>query len=189
MDKLNRVDKLKEKAEISYEEAKYALENNNWDILEAMVYLEDIGKIKRPEISEYYTNDYSSGYEKTSNGYAVESENYKTNEDSYEKKDFQGIFEAVCKVIDTGNNIFLEVSRRNIILIKLPITVIILLLFFAFWFIIPLMIIGLFFEVRFSISSKRFNSNKIDKINKIFREMSLGVEEIVDKIRKGLKNG
>ncbi|MGM9974626.1 MAG: ubiquitin, partial [Clostridiaceae bacterium] len=40
MDKINLVDKLRTKANISYEEAKVALENNNWDILDAMVYLE-----------------------------------------------------------------------------------------------------------------------------------------------------
>ena len=66
---------------------------------------------------------------------------------------------------------------------------IILLLIFAFWFIIPLMIIGLFFEIEFSISSKRFSSDKIDRINKIFKELSIGAQDIVDKIKKGINNG
>ncbi|MDU4889227.1 MAG: ubiquitin [Clostridium sp.] len=189
MDKLNLVDKLKENADISYEEAKFALENNNWDILEAMIYLENIGKVKKPEVSEFYTNTYKGTYDNTSAGHVVESVNYKEKKNYYSKNDFEGFFEAVCKVIDTGNNIFLEVSRKSRTLIKLPITVIILLLIFAFWFIIPLMIIGLFFEIEFSISSKRFSSDKIDRINKIFKELSIGAQDIVDKIKKGINNG
>ena len=40
MEKIEVVDKLRNKTNISYEEAKKALENNNWDILDAMLYLE-----------------------------------------------------------------------------------------------------------------------------------------------------
>lgn len=189
MDKLKLVDKLREKADISYEEAKSALENNNWDILEAMVYLENIGKVKKPEVGEFYTNEYKGSYGNDSGGYILEVNNYKGNRNSHGRNDFEGIFEAICKVIDTGNNIFLEISRRGRSLIKLPLTVMILLLFFAFWFIIPLMLVGLFFEIEFSIWSKRFSSNKIDKINKIFKELSDGAQDIVNKIKKGINNG
>ena len=42
------IEKLKDKANISYEDAKEALENSDWDILDAMIYLEKKGKIKRP---------------------------------------------------------------------------------------------------------------------------------------------
>ena len=40
MDNLEKVDKLRERANVSYEEAKAALEANGWDLLDAMVYLE-----------------------------------------------------------------------------------------------------------------------------------------------------
>lgn len=40
MDNFEKVEKLREKANVSYEEAKQALENCNWDILDAMIYLE-----------------------------------------------------------------------------------------------------------------------------------------------------
>ncbi len=45
MEKLKLVDKLKNKANISYEEAKDVLEKSNWDMLEAMLYLEAHGKV------------------------------------------------------------------------------------------------------------------------------------------------
>ena len=64
MDKLKLVDRLREKANISYEEAKIALENSNWDILEAMLYLEDIGMIKKPAVSVFYSNNQQYEYSK-----------------------------------------------------------------------------------------------------------------------------
>lgn len=40
MDNFEKLEKLREHANISYEETKQALENSNWDILDAMIYLE-----------------------------------------------------------------------------------------------------------------------------------------------------
>lgn len=39
------IDKLKNETNISYEEAKIAIEKSNWDILDAFVYLEENGKV------------------------------------------------------------------------------------------------------------------------------------------------
>ena len=58
MEKVEMVEKLRSKTNISYEEAKDTLENTNWDILDAVVYLERIGKIKKPSVSTYFTNEY-----------------------------------------------------------------------------------------------------------------------------------
>ena len=46
MDNFEKVEKLREHANVSYEEAKQALENSNWDILDAMIYLEQSGKVQ-----------------------------------------------------------------------------------------------------------------------------------------------
>ena len=45
---LEQVEKLREHANISYDEAKAALENANGDILQAIIDLEKQGKIKPP---------------------------------------------------------------------------------------------------------------------------------------------
>ncbi len=180
MDKLKLVDKLRDKANISYEEAKSALENNNWDILDAMVYLENRGKVKKPELSGFHTNEYKESY--GSPGEVVKVREAEESNSSKGKNDFEGIFEAICKAIDTCNNIFLEIKRRGNLLLKLPLTVLILLLFFAFWIIIPLMLLGLFFDIEFLVSTKRVNTDKIDKINKVFRKMSEYAKDIKRKL-------
>ena len=45
MEHIEMVEKLMEKANVSYAEAKQALENNNWDMLDALIELERQGKV------------------------------------------------------------------------------------------------------------------------------------------------
>ena len=58
MEKYKLIDKLQNETNISYEEAKSALEKSNWDILDAMLYLEEKGRVKKPSVSIFYTNEY-----------------------------------------------------------------------------------------------------------------------------------
>ncbi len=173
---LKLIEKLKDKANISYEEAKEALENSDWDILDAVIYLEKKGKVKRPSISAFYTNDSKDSY---SDNYNLISNNKKEDKSS-ENKGFHGIFEAICKAIDTCNNIFFEISKEGNMFLKIPITVLILLLLFTFGIVIPLFIIGLFFGIEFSVSAKMVNT---DKVNKIFKKMSLGVKRVKEELK------
>ena len=48
MDQLEKVEKLREKTGVSYEDAKNALEACGYDLLDAIVYLEKLGKVKAP---------------------------------------------------------------------------------------------------------------------------------------------
>lgn len=178
MEKLKLVDKLREKTNISYEEAKAALENSNWDILDALLNLEESGRVKKPSVSIFYTN------EAKYNEKSEERENNKENK--YETNNsFQGIFEAICKFIDTCNNIFLEIKKKGRMLLKIPLTVVIILSFFAFWMIIPLMLVGLFFDIEFYLYAKIVNT---DKANKILSEISENVKIIKEKFKKAGKN-
>ncbi|HBR33541.1 MAG TPA: ubiquitin, partial [Firmicutes bacterium] len=51
-----QVQKLRDRANISYEEAKKALEETNGDLLQAMINLEKQNKIKAPEAGGYYNS-------------------------------------------------------------------------------------------------------------------------------------
>ena len=180
MEKVKLVDTLRDKTNISYEEAKNALENNNWDILDAMLYLEEHGRVKKPSVSIFYTNEYKESY--TNQKEVVNIKEDRNNNNSKSRNNFDGIFEAICKAIDTCNNIFVEIRRRGGVLLKLPLTVLILLLFFAFWIIIPLMTVGLFFDIEFLVLAKSVNT---DKVNKVFSEISKNAQNIKEKFKKG----
>ena len=176
MEKLKLVDKLKNKANISYEEAKDALEKSNWDMLEAMLYLEAHGKVQKPSLSIFYTNESKESYNENGEEVNLKKD---TNENNFENKNsFEGVFEAICKAIDTCNNIFIEIIRNSRVILKIPFTVLIVLLFFAFWIVIPLMIIGLFFNMEFLVSSKKID---VDKINKVVKETSKVVKDVKGK--------
>ncbi|MGU8266127.1 ubiquitin [Clostridium perfringens] len=176
MEKLKLVDKLKNKANISYEEAKDALEKSNWDMLEAMLYLEAHGKVQKPSLSIFYTNESKESYNENGEEVNLKKD---TNENNFENKNsFEGVFEAICKAIDTCNNIFIEIIRNSRVILKIPFTVLIVLLFFAFWIVIPLMIIGLFFNMEFLVSSKKID---VDKINKVFKATSKVVKDVKGK--------
>ncbi len=47
MDHIEMVENLRQKANVSYSEAKESLEKANWDMLEAMILLENDGKIEK----------------------------------------------------------------------------------------------------------------------------------------------
>ena len=55
MDHFEMVEKLRTKANVSYEEAKAALEASNWDILDALVLLENEGKVNNGATKAEYT--------------------------------------------------------------------------------------------------------------------------------------
>ena len=55
MEQFEKVEKLRVRAGISYEEAKEALEANDWDLLDAMIWLEKQGKVSAPEQESYST--------------------------------------------------------------------------------------------------------------------------------------
>jgi NACalpha-BTF3-like transcription factor len=50
-DKLEKIDLLRQRANVSYEEAKEALEKFNYDLVEALIYLEKQNKIKTSKIN------------------------------------------------------------------------------------------------------------------------------------------
>lgn len=174
------IDKLKNETNISYEEAKIALEQSDWDILDAFVYLEEKGKVQKPSVSIFYTNEYKESYKHN------EVYDNKNQENNYKnsKKDntFEGFFVKVCKIIDTCNNVFFEIKRENKTFLRIPFTVIILLLLFVFWIVIPLCIVGLFFDMEFSISGKQVETNKV---NNLFKDISASIKKVKDRFKKG----
>jgi hypothetical protein len=178
------IDKLKNQANVSYEEAKIALEKSNWDIMDAFIYLEDNGKVKKPSVGIFYTNDYKENYkhQEISNNKNQENNHNNTKKQS----NFEEIFLKVCKIIDTCNNIFFEIKKENKVFLRIPVTVIILLSIFAFGIVIPLYIVGIFFDMEFSLSGNRV---EINKINHVFKLISENIKKLKGKLKRGFKNG
>ena len=143
MELLEKVEKIKEKTGVSYQDAKTALEAAGGDMLDALVYLENQGKAKKPEVDVYSTKAESSQEFK---------EAAKKHEDSAKETfgDHMKKFFAWCrKWIKKGCENFFIISRHDEEVITMPVLVLILLML-AFAIVLPLMIVGLFFGFKYS---------------------------------------
>lgn len=171
---INKIEKLRNKFNISYEEAREALQVTEGNMLDAVVYLENKGIIEKPNEGIYYTNKYKSN--SNDNKESLKKENVK------EKHKPKGFFELICQFIDRCNNIFFKINKNNRTIIKLPLTVIILLVTFTFGTIVTLIIVGLFFDIEFEVEGENMDINKINTFLK-------NISNSVKKIKKDLKKG
>ena len=184
-EKLEKVEKLREKAGVSYEDAKQALEQNNWDILDAMVALEKAGKVKGPQEQTFSTdtpvpNQYNQQYQQYQEQYSSQSQKKSFGE-------YVGEFFSWCgKVIGKGNRNYVSVDKEGQAPIKIPITVLVILLFFAFYVVFPLMIIGLFFGFRYSLQGPDMHSN--NTVNEFMDKASDTAENVKNDFKKGYEN-
>jgi hypothetical protein len=167
------IEKLQNETNISYEEAKIALEKSEWDILDAFLYLEKMDRIPKPNVNIYYTNEDREN-KKSSREIFMNKNQDNTYKNGKKENKFEGLFVRVCKIIDTCNNIFFEIKKENKTFLKMPITVVILLLLFVFWLAIPLFILGLFLNIEFSISG---NGAEINKINHVLKVISSNMKK------------
>ena len=114
--KLENIDLLRQRSNISYEEAKDVLEKNNEDLLEALIYLEREKKTKSNE-NNTCKNAHATGY---------------------------GFINSIKKLIDTGNKTKFQVIKSENIILSISVTVLVLITIFAPYITIVAAIIALF---------------------------------------------
>ncbi|MBE5806875.1 MAG: ubiquitin [Clostridiales bacterium] len=158
-------EKLSEKMGITLEEAKTALEASDWDMLEAALLLE----------KEHGTEGGT---------YTTRREQKSVDEDTGRKDQrvLTKLGVALKKLLDMGNRNHFEVRRKDSedLVIDMPTTVVVLLLFFAFWVCVPLLVIGLFAGFRYSFSGKELGR---DSINSAMDKAGEAADKVIDEIR------
>ena len=172
MDHFEMVEKLRTKANVSYEEAKAALEASDWDMLDALVLLESEGKVKdAPEAMEYTTQ------EKKEYSWNTGSGEVKVTISSVLSK----LWAWVKKMFQKGNANQFVITRKGEELIAMPITVLALLLI-CFWpFSLIVLFVGLFLGARYSFRGPDINTNVNDFMNKAQDKAASAVEIHVEK--------
>lgn len=159
---LEQVEKLREHANISYEEAKKALEETNGDILEAIVNLEKQNRIKAPEGGGYYNSKKHCIAHDNNDSQKSDKGEFRRKNHSDFREQMRKLFRFCAKVIDKGNKNSLEVIRDGVKTFSIPVTVLALFLIFAFWFTIPLMVVGLFFGYRYNFTGPDLGKEKVN---------------------------
>jgi len=175
---LEQVEKLREHANISYDEAKTALENAGGDILQAIIDLERQGKIKPPQGGGQYTSgsiEASSDQKKEECRKEKSQSKYCNGEKSAFRRNMGRFFRWMGGVIHKGNINALVVEKNGNSIMRLPITVLALLLIFAFWIVVPLLIVGLFFSFRYYFDGPDI---KCTKVNEAMNTVANAAEEI-----------
>ncbi|OEH86121.1 ubiquitin [Desulfuribacillus stibiiarsenatis] len=146
---LELVEKLRDRTGVSYEEAKKALEETNGDILEAVINLERQNRIKTPHNGGYYHS--RSSQQASQQTAVVTIANREGSENGSGFGDaVKGFFRWMGRIIHKGNTNNFTVMRNGEKITSIPLTALALLLFFAFWIILPIAIICLFFGYRYS---------------------------------------
>lgn len=152
MDHFEMVEKLRQKANVSYEQAKAALEASDWDILDALVLLEGEGKVK-PEEGAYTTEEKK-----------FETSSQATGHDF--KSVMKKIGKFLKKAFDVGNRNTFVVSRNGEQKLTFPVTALVLLILFLSPEILIAMFVMLFFGFRYSFEGPDLNKKFNDAMNK-----------------------
>ncbi len=165
MENFEKVEKLREKANVSFEEAKAALEEANWDLLDAMIALEKQGKAESRK------------------------ETYSTKEDADlmvvdepEKKEKRGnAFTDKLKVLwhkSCENNFVVE--RNEDVIVNIPIWAFVIILLFTWHITLIVMVVALFFGCKYSFKGA-------DEM-KLANDVCDKVSEAADKVKESYNN-
>ena len=150
MNSMEMIEKLREYANVTYEEAKAALDEANGDLLEAVILLERQGKTKKPEQSQ----SIHKIKEEEQLLYPIVPE----QTEQQEKKASDGLGRKAARAVKKMMNILncntFRVARNEEVLFQMPAWVFALILLFFWETVIPVMLISLFFGVRFSFTGE-----------------------------------
>jgi hypothetical protein len=182
MERNEMIEVLMEKAKVGHEEAEEALQKHDWDLLDSIVYLERRGKIENNETTTIIEVEQGS-----------KEENKKENDKKHKKDDKKSggigeiigrIFKFIGKIIRKGNESHFEIRKENEKPIKISLTISALLLIIALWPVAILLVFGLFFGYKYSITGTNINS---DKVNDILGKVSESAYNIKDDFKAGYK--
>lgn len=150
-----KVEKLVQKANVSYEDAKNALEAANGDMLDAIIALEKAGKVNS-QASFTTTSPESSPYKDVP---AVVDQTNKTEGKSFFKDLGAAIKRGFRYTVDNS----VRVVRNDVEVIKLPLWISIIAMLAAWELLLIVIVISLFFDCRYSVVGKD-DANEVNRV-------------------------
>ena len=161
-------EKLSEKMGVSLEKATAALEACDWELLDAALMLEkEIGQTEQ----QAWTSCDTAAEEKDAGQAARERR----------RGVVEGLGTMIRDLFNLGNRNRFEVRKDDKLLLEVPVTVLVLLLIFAFWVCIPLLVIGLFAGCRYSFSGAELGR---DSVNNAMDKAAEAVERVKEEVTR-----
>ena len=175
MTELEKVEKLREKANVTFAEAKEALVNSNGDILDALIYLENSGKVTEPAGGGFFSGaDMPAQKEQsTSSNTGSQSDSSSSGEEFADLMKRFGVF--CLKMFNKGIHNHLEATKGEQHLFSCPILIVILLTIFFFWVTVPLFVISLFCGFRYHFTGSDLGR---DSVNSVMDSATNVVEDV-----------
>lgn len=149
MTNFEMVERLRTKTNVSYEEAKAALEASNWDLLDAMVKLEQEGKIKDGAASFTTKEEPKPSEEKPGSQF---------------KSVMRKIGEKLVNVINYLTRNSLEISKKDKVILTVPVIVPVLCLLPWFWPVLILLVVGLFTGFKYTFRGPDLGGKPINDV-------------------------
>ncbi len=152
MDKNDMVKKLYEKAGISEEDARDALERSSWDMLDALQLLETEGKIQ-PLTASMTTVDNKSAYEQVT----ASASKKESREENREKRREQwtSFTDGVKELFQKSVNNSLIVRRKGEEILSVPVLIMVIAAILELTPMIIAFLVGFVLECSYSIEKRR----------------------------------
>lgn len=151
MKEYEKAERLRQCANVSYEEARDALRACGGDLLEAMIYLEKLGHAKKGAAAVYTTSDPERAYYGTTSAPIRPVPQPKSDGPSILGSIFRGIGRVIKKSMET----YLVVSHEGVVKFRISVFFFALLLMLLNAPLLVGMVVSLFFGVKYSFSGKQ----------------------------------
>ena len=161
---LEQVERLREKADVSYGQAKAALEYSGGNLLDALIYLEEQGVIPRPEETYYSTKGETPPpppQELPVLPVEVQGKKQRKQKKGPGQSRERGRLLQWLRRILLDNE--LEIWRKGQPITAVPMLILLIFVIFLYWIAVPMLILGLFLGFRYKVSgpdleNEAFNS-------------------------------
>ena len=192
---LEQVERLREKADVSYAQAKEALEYSGGNLLDGLIYLEERGIIPRPEGAYYSTRGEVPHQPAAPADSAPQGGERKEKKEKKKKGGSVGVAVvkpergAVRGLLDTLRRWLieneLEIWRKDKPVTALPVLILVLLVVCAPWVVLPALALGLFLGFRYRFSGPDLER---DELNDMMGTVADTAADIGHKVMEELKH-
>ena len=153
------VERLREKAPVSYAQAKEALEYSEGNLLDALIYLEE--KESQPTAAELVVQETPEPGKKKKHRSPLGVVVVWPKGEKRRGRSLRELLSRLYRVLVDNE---LEVWRRDEPVPSLPLLILLILFVFAFYVTIPLLLIGLFFGFRYRFSGPELERDSINDV-------------------------
>lgn len=179
MNEFEKVEKLTQKANVTYEEAKEALDACNGDLLDAMIYLEKSGKVEAPKSESVTTRA-----EDNCLPCVIETANDKEGKKKCNKNWKEDFKKGLRKFWDALLNNEFFIKKDGKIVFSLPLFAALLIFLFTFHVSTIAIIVSLFFGVRYGFMGK----DDLSKVNEAIDKVGAVAESVTEKVKEEFSN-